>query len=88
VPVAPVGPIEITLPKQDSATLHQTGLKRVRLNWHCIIGRDPTRQEARLELDLAPQLIPYIQTKTAIVTSTTAPYAMRAIRSTAMARPW
>jgi hypothetical protein len=39
---------------------------------HSIIGRDPTRQEARPELDLAPQLIPYIQMKTAIVTSTTA----------------
>jgi hypothetical protein len=46
-----------------------------------------TRHEARPELDLA-QLIPYIQTKTAIVTSTTAPNAMRTIRSTAMARLW
>jgi hypothetical protein len=45
-------------------------------------------REVRPVLDRTPQLIRYIQTNTAIVTSTTAPYAMRTIRSTAMAWPW
>jgi len=72
-----------TWDKSRSATPNWSSLAETETQCSIVEAESLTRAS-----DLAPQLIPYIQTKTATVTSTTPPYAMRAIRSTAMARPW